>query len=592
MGEVILMSDLKRRKAERKAREHIGIKPEMLWEVLPNNSWKGQRCFIIGGGFSLNRFDYSLLKDDLTIGINRAFEKFNPTISFFSDTRFWGWLEQGHFGEGTKEKFKSQKIKVAFNYIDFPYPDGVLKVNEYQNDYISFDLNNGIMLGDNSGFAALNLAICLGANPIYLLGFDMKNINGRANWHEGYPEKAPGNIYDLYLKHFERNAGLIKERGFKVINLNPKSELKCFEFGNIEDVFKEEKKPLYMEGYAGIGDNFWQRPFIKEICKDNVLYLMTFTPQIYWDIPNLKFIRTPYPNFDSHNKIADRLSKTVWSKLPDNFTTLKKPSYWLGFKYGLTISDQFESLFKITDYDFSFPVKEEWIDRAREILSKLYIGNRKICIIRFPVNRKEWKCPAREPKPEYLQMLVDRYKDEYYFISLAEMSSNNEYFIEEPQNIDKAFHKGELSLGDIFGLVKLADMVIAGNCFLLPMALAIGTKTFAIFGGCQHPELFLDKRMDLSNFAYVLPEPFCNCLNPGHDCKKDISEGKIITAFENLKSKDTKSRFDYTGLVDLTGTYTKENLLIYKVGRIYHQGFKNNEYLNRKYNLIFEMNID
>jgi len=43
-----------------------------LIEVLPDNSWKDEDCYIIGGGPSLKRFNWSLLKGKKTIGINRV----------------------------------------------------------------------------------------------------------------------------------------------------------------------------------------------------------------------------------------------------------------------------------------------------------------------------------------------------------------------------------------------------------------------------------------------------------------------------------------------------------------------------------------
>ena len=334
---------------------------------------------------------------------------------------------------------------------------------------------------------------------------------------------------------------------------------------------KESKEaPFFMEGYAGIGDNFWQRPFIKDFCKDKELYLMTFTPQVYWDIPNLKPVRTPHKGFKHHNKLADKMSKDLFYPMPSNYKKVIKPEYWKGFKKGLSIGQQFQKVLPITTYDFSFTPKQEWIDRAKTICKKIYIGHRKLCIVHFPTQRREWRCPARDPKPGYMQLLIDKYKKEYFFISIADLEF--EYFTKKPKNIDYAFHRGELSLEDLFGLVKLADMVISPNCYLLPMALATGTRTFGLYGGCQKPELYLEKGMDLSKYGQVTPEPFCNCFRPDHKCNKEIPEDKIINNFEELKNRVAK----------------KKKLLIYRVGAKYHRYFRDNSKLNEKYQLIFQ----
>ena len=46
-----------------------------LSNILCDGAWKGQRCFVIGGGPSLNNVDLAYLKDELVIGVNRAFER-------------------------------------------------------------------------------------------------------------------------------------------------------------------------------------------------------------------------------------------------------------------------------------------------------------------------------------------------------------------------------------------------------------------------------------------------------------------------------------------------------------------------------------
>ena len=57
----------------------------MLYDVLPDGEWAGQRCFIIGGGESLKDFDFSKLKNELVIGVNLAFKKIDCQINFAMD---------------------------------------------------------------------------------------------------------------------------------------------------------------------------------------------------------------------------------------------------------------------------------------------------------------------------------------------------------------------------------------------------------------------------------------------------------------------------------------------------------------------------
>jgi hypothetical protein len=331
----------------------------------------------------------------------------------------------------------------------------------------------------------------------------------------------------------------------------------------------------FLEGYIGIGDNFWQRPYIKEVCKRReMLYLQTYTPQAYWDIKNIRFVKPNYPAFKSHIKGANKLPEDTWVQKPSGLFEIEKPLYWSGFHMGITLQKLFELQWNMKCDDFSFPVKDEWIGMAAKRINSFRVGGKKICIIHFPTIRNEWKCPARDPKPEYMQMLVDRYKDKYYFISLADLDS--ETFTQAPKGMDKEFHHGELTLREIMGMIKLVDLVICGNCYLLPMTLAIGTKVFALYGGCQKPELFLDMNINPDKYAQVTPEPFCNCLDSNHECNKEISEELInlnFDAFVNVK----KSK--------------KKKILVHKVGNRYHSALRSNLRSRQKYDYVFENDI-
>jgi len=214
-----------------------------LREVLPDDSWKGKPCFIIGGGPSLKGFDWTRLKGKRTIGVNRAFEKFDPTINFSMDTRFLAWIEREAYGQDMRKKFiKSPAYKVwQCTYIsrlpEFIYIVKVPKMDYYGScRAFSEKQKSGLGHGDNSGYGALNLACCLGANPIYLLGFDMKHENGKSHWHEGHPSDQDEKKVTTWIGHFRWASPVIRMRGFKVINLNPDSALECFERRGMEGI--------------------------------------------------------------------------------------------------------------------------------------------------------------------------------------------------------------------------------------------------------------------------------------------------------------------------------------------------------------------
>lgn len=216
-----------------------------LEEVLPPGSWEGRPAFIVGGGPSLESFDWTKLKGRRTIGVNLAFYKFEPTITFSMDTRFLNWILNGMYEPkfpGAREKFeKTRAYKVWCLTYTAKLPADIYIVKVFKNyDHgqrnFSFNMREGIGHGANSGFGALNLAFVLGANPIYLLGYDMSHTTTSTHWHGGHPIVQRKDTIEGYKAIFNKWAPEIKKAGTRVVNLNPASGLQCFEFMRQEEV--------------------------------------------------------------------------------------------------------------------------------------------------------------------------------------------------------------------------------------------------------------------------------------------------------------------------------------------------------------------
>jgi len=215
-----------------------------LHRYLPDGSWKRQRCFIVGGGPSLKGFDFKRLEGERVIAINRAYLDcpFADIMYFMDKNRFYRWTMDGKFGEKAKQAFINFNGLRVFIYMNHEVPD-VLYVPRAGRRGVPFSLQDGINTGTNSGYGALQIAICLQANPIYLLGFDMKheiNYDGKEvqNYHSGYPHYQPESVVHSFIKGFaELKSELqVSHRSLRIINLNPDSALRCFEFGHIKEV--------------------------------------------------------------------------------------------------------------------------------------------------------------------------------------------------------------------------------------------------------------------------------------------------------------------------------------------------------------------
>ena len=216
-------------------------------DILPQGSWLNKPAFLVGGGPSLDGFNFARLKGHRTIGINLAFYFFEPTIVFSMDTRFLNWITNGTYEAkypGCRERFQTTaayKIWLLTYTASLPgsiFVAPVFRNYDHGRTHLSWIFRDGLGHGNNSGFGALNLALVLGANPIYLLGFDMKHEKTKTHYHAGHPlPQSPSQVAG-FIQPFDRSADEIKKRGIRVVNLNRGSALRSFEFGDIEEATK------------------------------------------------------------------------------------------------------------------------------------------------------------------------------------------------------------------------------------------------------------------------------------------------------------------------------------------------------------------
>lgn len=191
--------------------------------VLQDQAWAGERCFILGGGPSLRGFDFAQLAGEKVIGINRAFQFWpEAQINFAMDVDFHGWVRRSHLAAAWAE-FKG--LKVWLDMVGYPFSEEILTVNSLGEQGIPTSLVDGIYHGANSGYGAIQLALLLGAAPIYLLGYDMQFDAGRAHFYDG-PAAPPERVYKGFIPALDALAREI-ETG-RVINLNPGSALQGF----------------------------------------------------------------------------------------------------------------------------------------------------------------------------------------------------------------------------------------------------------------------------------------------------------------------------------------------------------------------------
>ena len=208
-----------------------------LWNFLSAGDWKDEPCFLIGGGPSLQGFDFSRLEGKgRIIAVNRSFH-YVPFADMMvaMDQQFYDWVTKGQLGTPIQAAFKTfAGFKVWVDSSNSKM-DGVHFVFRWNLPELTFHMKKGVYCGNNSGVGALCMACLMGCNPILLLGYDMGHRGRKTHFHSGYLTPQAPSTTQNFIKHFEMLAGQIARKGIKVINLNRNSRLKCFGFGDIND---------------------------------------------------------------------------------------------------------------------------------------------------------------------------------------------------------------------------------------------------------------------------------------------------------------------------------------------------------------------
>ena len=183
--------------------------------------FEGETIYIIGGGSSLKNFNFDQLKGLKTIAINKAvFFHQEADVLYWTDSRFYTWYKNDIDN---------------FNGLKFALKPG----SQYTTDIkvlrkgIQYGLEKDphvLAHGNNSGYAAINLAYHLGANRIILLGFDMHNNGKDTHFHDGYPTRPAGDhIYrDKFLPGFKELERSLRVEGVTVFNASTHSQLNAF----------------------------------------------------------------------------------------------------------------------------------------------------------------------------------------------------------------------------------------------------------------------------------------------------------------------------------------------------------------------------
>lgn len=173
---------------------------------------------ILASGPSMNRADADAVRHLPRIAINLTARLAPDALLYGSDSPFWAAYPD-------LMELPGEKVCVEQRVGMYPnVPPGVKVLRNLGLEGLSN--GGGIYVGDNSGYAAINLAAAAGAKRILLLGMDMTG----GHWHG--PHKTLGNPtpgqFEKWRRRMDRLAVWLMEAGIEVINCSPVSAIECF----------------------------------------------------------------------------------------------------------------------------------------------------------------------------------------------------------------------------------------------------------------------------------------------------------------------------------------------------------------------------
>jgi len=171
---------------------------------------KGNRCILVGGGHSVEDFDFcNIEKGFKFFGVNFQFKRFGFAYILYTDNSFKREIQKGAYRVPETSKLIGHERNLC----------------ERSDFYFNFEI---IKEGIHSGFYALQ--VCqkiLEFSEVYLVGFDYYTVQGLLHYYD--KEKNVKKFNERHLRNASRDFYRINWNN-GIYNCNPFSNLKRFPF--------------------------------------------------------------------------------------------------------------------------------------------------------------------------------------------------------------------------------------------------------------------------------------------------------------------------------------------------------------------------
>lgn len=233
------------------------------------DKFKGERCFILGNGPSLNKIDLSLLKDEYSFAVNGIFYKtremgYRPTFFVVEDKHvIYDNIEDLRTYEAPY-KFFPVRYKKLFpkscrkNTMFVNFNEGFYweSGSHFEFPRFSPDASERVYCGQSVTIANMQLAYYFGFSEVYLIGMDFNyNIPNSANVDGNVIESTEDDINHFHpdyfgpgkkwhdpklhnvLKCYEMCKFVYEQNGRKIINATAGGKLEVYDRVDFDTLF-------------------------------------------------------------------------------------------------------------------------------------------------------------------------------------------------------------------------------------------------------------------------------------------------------------------------------------------------------------------
>ncbi len=185
-----------------------------IWTIDPE--WRGERCFIVGGGPSAASAPIERLRGRKVIAINSSYDLVPfADILFFADARWW----RLHRDRPGFREFAGRMVTISPHVADRK----VEHLYRSNPPGLAYGCNRVVMRKTGVA-AAVNIAVHLGVASIVLIGVDAAPApDGTTHHHEPHPWTQPQNCFAEQIEDLSSLVTPLAERKIDVINASPTS---------------------------------------------------------------------------------------------------------------------------------------------------------------------------------------------------------------------------------------------------------------------------------------------------------------------------------------------------------------------------------